>query len=238
MNLETQKSNKNSIAMNELEMDEFDFKPITSGLGFHQQKTSEVKPAFVESPIAKMPEIRPMRKEAPVYQNDLSLFYGSQNTQVQMPHLGTQAMAPTPVVEAPVKIMKKASTVERISAYILDLLMIVSILGIILTAMAHSLEMDLMQAWSEFPHEMTPLVVTLFCGFYLMYFSIFEKGQNSTIGKSLFNLKVVSVEDQALTYSGLLLRSTITLLNFISLGLFSYFDLQGKITHSKVVQGR
>jgi uncharacterized RDD family membrane protein YckC len=234
MNLETQRASK-SLPVIDMEMEDFDFKPITSGLGFHQQKVSEVKPAFIETPIAKVPERKVVaaRESAQLYQNDLSLFYGQTTSH---PSIKTSVTAPE-MKTRKTKIYRVASGAERVTAYLIDLSVVVSLLGVMMTAMARSMEMDLMQAWGQYPNEITPLVVTLFCGFYLIYFSIFEKASSSTLGKNIFNLKVLDLDEKSVSFSALLVRSVVTLTNYVSLGLFSYFNLQNKITHTKVVKG-
>lgn len=230
MNIDTQKANPVSRIPADLDMDDFDFKPITSGLGFHQPKVTEVKPAFIETPVPKPVVTRKAAQPSSnVYQNDLSLFYGHQQP-VSKKTERMEKIAPAPA--------KVAGKVERTAAYILDLAVVGSLLALTLTAMARAMEMDLIEAWMAFPHDMTPLVLILFCGFYLIYFSVFEKTSSSTLGKNLFSLKVISSEEEQLSFSTLLLRSLISMLNFISLGLFSWYDLQNKITQSKVVRVR
>jgi hypothetical protein len=49
---------------------------------------------------------------------------------------------------------------------------------------------------------------------------------------------VTSQNNSSLGLGVLLLRSIFSLMNFISLGLFSYFDLQNRISGSKVIQVR
>jgi uncharacterized RDD family membrane protein YckC len=102
--------------------------------------------------------------------------------------------------------------------------------------MARAADMDLLQAWTEYPHEMTPLAVTLFAGFYIGYFSIFEKSSSSTLGKGLLGIRVVNDENKDQRFIVLILRSIITLANFLSLGLFSWFDLQNKVTGSRIIR--
>lgn len=229
MNIEQVKNQKNSQQIID-DMD-FDFKPITSGLGFHHQKATEVKPVITERTVAMStmtPPVSPLKKGMNVYQNDLSLFYNQTPPQtVSMPEFEQ------PVVEE--KYFRLGGRVERVMAYFADLLLIASALAVILTVMARTISMDLVDIWSQYPNEITPLVVTLFCGFYLIYFSIFEK-TGPTLGKSMFKLRVVNSENKSLSLSALILRSTISLLNFVSLGLFSYFDLQNKVTSSKVIR--
>jgi uncharacterized RDD family membrane protein YckC len=232
MNLEINPSKKNQ-PINVVDDLDFDFKPITSGLGFHHQKTTEVKPAFPEMDLPKANtnhvqikrEVRTYTNAAPVYQNDLSLFYGHE--------LKKEVPAEEKIVE---KTYHLASASQRVIAYILDLSTVLSFLGVVLTVMARLIHMDLMEAWSTYPNEITPLVVTLFVGFYLIYFSIFEKTQQSTLGKSMIGITVLSVNNKPQSFLLLVLRSFLTLANFISLGLFSYFDLQNKVSKTKVVR--
>lgn len=229
MNLDTHQPKKSNIAHDDL--DDFDFKPLTSGLGFHQpSKTTEIKPTFIEKRMSVPTQSAPAipRKETSVYQNDLSMFYGRE-----------VAPEAEKVESRPVeKTYKMASTTQRLTAYLLDMGFIISCLGVMLTVMSRVIELDLIDTWNAYPNEITPLVITLFAGFYLMYFSIFEKTSTSTVGKSLLNLRVVNSENRGMSFTDLMLRSLITLLNFLTLGLFSYFDLQNKITSSKVIRLR
>ena len=229
MNLEQIKNQKNNQVIEDLE---FDFKPITSGLGFHHQKATEIKPVMTERTVTVSTLTQthsPLKKDMNVYQNDLSLFYGQNNQE-------TREMAAPEIKVQEEKYYRLATKPQRVFAYLTDLLLVGSILGIVLTVMARTISMDLLEVWEMFPNEITPLVLTLFCGFYLIYFSIFEKANQSTLGKNLFGLRVVTKQNDTLSLSSLLVRSTVSLLNFISLGLFSYFDLQSKVTSSKVIR--
>ncbi len=235
MNLESNPSKKTAPPVVAPSDDfDFDFKPITSGLGFHTQKTTEIKPAFQES-ISTIQISQPLmspgmnvRKDAQVYQNDLSIFYNREAAAINN-------LAPVAEIKTE-KVYRLASKSYRVIAYSLDLALIASVLGIVLTIMSRLIEVDLMEVWTAYPNEITPLVVTLFCGFYLIYFSIFEKTFTSTLGKSLLKLRVVNLDNRTPNFSSLLLRSFIGLTNFVSLGLFSYFDLQNKVTSSKVIK--
>jgi uncharacterized RDD family membrane protein YckC len=229
MNLEPSVPKKNSVKPvdNFLQDDDFDFKPITSGLGFHHTKTTQdIKPVFtdrIHQPLVPATAL-PVKNEMNVYQNDLSLFYGSEITEKKEKMITEE------------KIVRMASSSSRVGAYLLDLLMVLSLLGIVLTVMARTISMDLMRVWEMFPHEITPLVLVLFAGFYLIYFSVFEKSESSTLGKSIFKIKVVDLEQKPLPFATLMIRSFISLANFLSLGFFSYFDLQSKVTGSKVIK--
>lgn len=229
MNLDTNSSKKkDSVQAMDFDMEDFDFKPITSGLGFHHPKASDVKPVFVDRPQTVIRETRTPKADQQIYQNDLSLFYGKEL-------LGQNETKITPEIKEE-KIIRVAQKADRILAFTVDFLFLVGVMGLILTAMAKAMDMDLMVAWNEYPNEITPLALTLFSGFYLMYFSIFEKAGSSTLGKNFLRLRVVDIRNENPTFTALIVRSFITLMNFVSLGLFSYFDLQNKVTDTKVIK--
>jgi len=229
MNLEQVKNAKNNPPLSDEDF-ELNFKPITSGLGFHSQKISEIKPivnerAITVNPIKATPALK---KEMNVYQNDLSIFYNQNQSGL------IHSEEDMTMVEE--KIFINASKTQRIFAYLIDLLLLTTILGIVLFIMAKTIGMDLIQVWTTYPDEMTPLFVTLFCGFYLIYFSIFDKANHSTFGKNFFGLRVTGLDNSSLSLGSLLLRSLFSLLSFVSLGLFAFFDLQNRISGSKVIR--
>ncbi len=225
MNIETTPLKKKSLGHEDLSMDDFDFKPLTSGLGFHQP-SAEIKTAFTDRNFSQPANsgITTIKKDQTIYQNDLSLFYNRQPQTEPQVDFKTE------------KNYHLATKPQRFFAYLTDLAFIFSIVCMVLTVMARMISMDLMELMNSYPNEILPMILTLFTGFYLIYFSIFEKAAQSTIGKILFNLRVVNEKNELLDFGSLVLRSFITLTNFISLGLFSYFDLQNKITHSKVIR--
>ena len=241
MNLESNSSKKpNPVVVSTpaaIDDIDFDFKPIPSGLGFHSNQTTEIKPVFNETakmsspnismPMPSMPKPQPMaRKESnQIYQNELSAFYGR------------ETMAQTPVEELRVeKIIRSATKSQRVLAYFLDMGLILSCVGLVMTIMARLIEKDLIDVWEAYPNEITPLVMVLFSGFYLMYFSIYDKTHTSTLGKNLLGIRVVDLDNKSPSFTMLMFRSFVMLMNFVSLGLFSYFDLQNKIANTKVIK--
>lgn len=242
MNLESNSSKKpNPVVVSTpaaIDDIDFDFKPITSGLGFHSNQTTEIKPAFnnsanlsassnISMPMPSMPISQPMaRKESnQIYQNELSAFYGREATQA------------TPVEEPRVeKIIRAATKSQRVLAYVLDLGLVLSCVGLVLTIITRLIEKDLIEVWTAYPNEITPMVVVLFTGFYLMYFSIYDKTHASTLGKNLLGIRVVDLDNKSPSFTMLLFRSFVMLMNFVSLGLFSYFDLHNKIANTKVIK--
>ncbi len=247
MNIEANipKSKKQSIEEDGL-FDDLDFKPITSGLGFHHSKAQDVKPVFTEKTLQPVPAsllksnsaskvetiTQSYKSENQVYQSDLSLFYGNTKSEKEDFLSRPQADKQIEVEES----FELASKSQRVFAYLLDLSLLLSSLSILFVVMARIISLDLIEAWTLYPNELTQLFVIMFSGFYLLYFSIFEKSSGSTFGKNIMKIKVVDMDNNPQTILVLLVRSFISYLSFLTLGLFCWFDLQNKITHSKVIR--
>jgi|GEM_PF-1511319 len=231
MNLESNSSSKKPVMIVASDEIDFDFKPITSGLGFHNHATTEIKPTFsdVHSTLTNhVPHTTPnptANKNNQIYQSELSAFYGRET----LPQIPVENVKPE-------KIVRHATKSQRVLAYALDLGLVLSGVALVLTIMSRVIEKDLIDVWMTYSNEITPLVVVLFTGFYMMYFSIFEKTHQSTLGKNLLGITVVDLDNKPQSFTLLVFRSFISLLNFVSLGLFSYFDLQNKVSNSKVVK--
>jgi uncharacterized RDD family membrane protein YckC len=216
----------------DFDLDNFDFKPITSGLGFHHETKTD------SQEIPKVTSLRRERSVASPYQvaepqadsffpSDLESFYSSASKAPSVEKLAARVREVTP--------LKQASSSVRIAAYLLDLGLIFSSVMLTGLTMTRALGLSLSEVASRYPNEATPLILTLFVGYYLIYFSVFEKSETSTLGKSIFSLRVSALEEEKLTLTKLLLRSSLSLLNFVSLGLFSYYDLHSKVSRSRVV---
>ncbi len=217
----------------DFDLENFDFKPITSGLGFHQEPKVEPQ---------EMPKSNPVRRERTgtspyqkfetshesFFPSDLESFYASAS-KAQI----SQKMI-TPMKE--VAPLRSADSSTRVAAYILDLALILSAVTLTGLTMTRVLGLSLSEVANRYPNEATPLMLTLFVGYYLIYFSVFEKSETSTLGKSIFSIRVSAMENEDLTLGKLLIRSSLSLFNFVSLGLFSYYDLQSKMSRSRVVR--
>lgn len=241
MNLEKNGSKKSPVLsdqeLDQFMNDSFEFKPITSGLGFHNQsKTIEVnrtpdpvKPVMPKpAPRLNQPMAARGHIEMDPYSSDLSLFYGKETLiPVQFPETAKEEVY-----------LKPASSSERVLSYMIDLTFVLALNSLIMVFVAFTVNMDLIDMFTQYTDELLPIVLTLFSGTYLIYFSVFEKTSSSTLGKSFLNLRVVGTNQKNASWGTLLLRSFMGLANFISLGLFSYFDLANKVTGTKVVRSK
>jgi hypothetical protein len=224
---------------------DFHFKPITDGLGFHQEKSKSksvrsksmrVKPAQRSREVSKKMEVSPTfgaQNSAGV--EDLTIpgieeFYRAKN-QVSNT-IPDQQVAPIEY--------EQASDMERFVAWVVDTLVIFA--SAILTAVLASSSTMLWNTEGSFPildtlsnSEVLNLVSMLSVGYYVFYFSVLERSFSTTIGKKLMGLEVRGLV-KSLDLRDHLMRSLITLGSIILLGLPCILKLQDKLTKSQVIR--
>lgn len=224
------------IQMDDLDdlLDDVAFRPITDGLGFHHNQTSSkateaVSRVQMPAPARTMKPMAQTPTAHEVVKSDLQLFYHHQGTPLDV-------VQPERVLEEEIKADKKASWGPRILAYAVDL----SVLLIIVMASAKILSIATSISFADLVWEgnveIVSTLIVLFCFFYVLYFSVSEKVQGRTFGKELVGIRVKSIYRVPLTLDVLMLRSLISLLSFISLGVCALVDLHGKLTSTHVVK--
>lgn len=220
--------------------EDFDFKPLSEGLGFHHgnKATEAVKEAtrvMVErsshNSRQSVRQVHPFEQHqlesstlanAPkeFIQNDLALFYNNKQA---------------PVVEFKNEIVveKIASKTLRLSAFVIDMAFISALT--IITIESVSLLTGL-QFWLEL-FTLDSLTAStlgvLFSAYFILYFTLLEKFQGRSIGKDLLGLTLSTTNN--LTMMKIFFRTLLTLVGFVSLGLTNAVDVPSKITGTKVV---
>jgi len=221
--------------------DDFDFKPLSKGLGFHHANKSEE--AVKEATRMMVERSAPARAPAPArsqhpfeqhrlaqasvdaprdfVQNDLALFYAAKaEPQIQL--------------EDPYVPVLAASKPLRLAAFSVDMIVVG---GLAVGTLQSVSWLTGLNVWSEMwmlePTMLTAMVL-VFSGYFLLYFTLLEKFQGKSLGKDLMGLTLAT--DQRPQMTLLFMRSLITLLGFLSLGLTNAVDLPGMITNTKVIR--
>ena len=271
-----------SVSQQELEEDfEFDFKPITSGLGFHGKRQGSVDsenefkktlnssrfssstlkqsshqsqysarnqaPQKPYSELASFSEVSSHQNDAGQFQGDLSLFYQGQvpPTNYQNQFSDNQNSEEDYLFTSTSRLEKKhkftqpaqsATMMKRFFAYVIDLVMVTFIVSSVVFFMTKFIKLNLAEAFSQYREDFLILMGVLFVGFYVIYFSVFEKTRQSTLGKGLFKLSVVVENETSPTFLRLFFRTLLGFINLFTLGLFMSFDWQDKLAKTKVIQ--
>jgi hypothetical protein len=216
--------------MNLENFDEISFRPITDGLGFHNDlldKEAEVKK--IKSVELDPKENHAFSKyftneETLVDRGDLTPFYNNGAEvilQEETPFSQDEAIVA-------VKDNSEVTLVTRFLAWTVDVAIIVSFYFItFFTSLSFvGASMDKLMNLTFF---VDTLPVLLF--YYIFYFSFLDKTNFSTVGKRVFNIQI---KQNRLTMLKTLSRTLITLTSLLTLGLGCVLKLQDKLTDTEV----
>lgn len=258
------KSVETSVEIDDFQLSEESFKPMTKGLGFHHEpKKQAFKPAPQEAkpivhtkslPTQGMPtNAARAQKQSFVPMADLSkdnqkttnnhipsgleAFYSTNNSA-----LANSASVESTFFEeknkTSAKIGKKyqsAPAVYQLSAYVIDILLICSF--VIFTAALLVLASGIeLSMYSRIISQQDLLVfaVAMFSIYYLLYFTILDA--SSTPGKTIFGLKLVKTDGRPVAVKDSFFRAIISLISGVALFLPLMLDFHGKLTDTKVVK--
>jgi len=216
--------------------DESAFKPITEGLGFHQEKKEfkqdiSVKERSRSLKIA-LDQKKSLKTKTFAHENnkqfmgELSAFYNSDESKLKE--------SPVEKLKPVVKFQQHSSYLKRSFAFCIDFL-IVNLLFLVFFAFIYKtsgLRIESVKSMSSLFLTSTFLPVWL-C-FYLFYFSLLEKSKLSTIGKYLCKMKVLGSNRKEPSLLQTMFRSIVTLISLFLLTLPLLFDFQSKLSDTVV----
>lgn len=242
-------SNSNQSLPVEINLDEFmiseeSFKPMTKGLGFHQDvKRPSFKPAPKEvkpfgSATSKVAKSMPQSlssvtqvKAAAQVPTGLEAFYGSTPTPVStdiLPELKTEEKVSKPNFKA-------APMLSQFSAWLIDLLVIASFVAITgaLLVLVSGIEIQMYSKLISI-QDLALFSAAIFSIYYLLYFTILDL--SASPGKTMMGLRVVKCDGKSLSVRNTFTRAFISLLSGIALFLPMVLDFQGRLSDTKVVK--
>ena len=223
--------------------EDFDFKPITAGLGFQTGNKGEeaiqkanLQVAQRATPARSVPVTehpfsahhRSANAAAPAndyVQSDLSLFYAKPN----------ETMAST--MDFPeTKSVEVATLGLRAIAFLVDMMIVGGMTWITFALVSYLTDIDFAASLMEGHSDMMIVVGVMFAGYFTLYFTILEKFQGSSLGKEALGLQVETLDGYGPSLLRALARTLITLVGVLSLGLTAWVDLAGKMTTTRVVR--
>ncbi|MBK23761.1 MAG: hypothetical protein CME70_07115 [Halobacteriovorax sp.] len=208
----------------DFDIDDFDFKPVTKGLGFHQEKQLEKKTVVSQRPKIRTRTERVARVEVP-----------RETPSVELPRpreIQTKGIEKENIIskKTEAKIVPARLGVQG-TGFVFDLFII---LGTQVLINAAFLKLSGLSNIVQFL-EFTWVEQTIFFSFiFLFYFSIFDLVASP--GKRIFSLRLSSTSSKKVTVDQTLIRSVVTLLSFITVFMPLIFDFQGKLSDTKVVE--
>jgi len=247
-NMENQTPNTNdqakdvniTFSSSEFNLDDFDFKPLNEGLGFHHE---ERKNGILPQSNTKAQNISVTRSTRPAVakalgvsnqavvknglesMNSLSAFYSEGQA---------ESVSEEKSIEEVVK-LETARPLLQFAAWLVDVLLVLAISSFLLGLFVLVSGLSFIQFYQLVGmNDLLLFGSVSYSIFYLSYFSILDL--QSTPGKSLFKLKLVREDNVDTLLKDSFLRAFITLISFVTLGLPCLIDFQGKLTDTKVVK--
>lgn len=245
------------IDLDEFQISEDTFKPMTKGLGFHQDtkrpsfkpSPKEVKPfGSPTSPLGKSLNSIPAstigqaNAAKPVMGNQLpsglEAFYGkTQEPATTDTNLFEQKITKTKEEKKLEKAsgLKTAPQMSQFMAWIIDVLVIASfvVLTGVLLVFASGIDYRMYDRLIS-EQDLAAFSAAIFSIYYLLYFTILDL--SATPGKTIFAIRLVKTDGGEVSVKHTFGRALISLFSGIALFLPMLLDFQGRLSDTKVVK--
>ena len=215
---------------------EFSFRPLTQGLGFHHDKQQWPKPIHKVNQTSHLQKSRTNPPPASIRTNQeahtehqevsaLHKIYGP-SIAAKSPFAGRLGSLENPIAKAN---LSEVAVLPQFLAWAIDLLLIgFGTLFIILCSSFITFGDFIGPFYATVSKDLYFLFVALFCLFYLFYFILLDL--NSSIGKCLFSIKLLPTDKEQIEMKNTFVRAFVTLISLMSLGIPAALDFQGKLS--------
>jgi hypothetical protein len=230
------------VNLDEFNLDEDSFKPMTKGLGFHQeQKKNSFKAAPKEVKSFASAKTQPMLNSLSTKNvktiatqhipSGLEAFY---STQVQPRAVDFFEQEVEEKTESKKKVIE-ASSFSQFAAWIIDLLVIASfeiITGAMLI-LASGIEFKVLARLVS-TQDLVAFSVAIFSIYYLLYFTVLDL--SASPGKTLLGIKLIKSDKGNVTVKNTFTRALVSLFSAVALFLPMLLDFQGRLSDTKLVK--
>lgn len=225
---------KIEFSMEDFDLENFNVKPINKGLGFHGKPEEVFRPS---RSTHKPASTTVTQKDKPTPLPPVFTRPAIKIESKPLEHLFSDKNA-APVKEAPVKEDRLASAEKRFFAFMIDVFILAisnAFLWLSFMFLA-GLQLKAENWFKVFNLNETVIFVSVFFSLsYLFYFSLLD--MSSSVGKNLMGLKVKSTKEKInLRVGDTVVRSVISLLSFVAIGLPLFLDFHSRLSDTKVIQ--
>lgn len=249
------------VDLDEFQINEDTFKPMTRGLGFHQDtKRPSFKPAPKEvkafgnpkAPVnsslnssfntslnsipTSIGQNNKTASKAAQLPSGLEAFYGAKPaTPETSNNLFEKNLTKEEVKKEKVVSFVTAPQTSQFFAWVIDILVIASfvILTGALLIFASGIEFNMYSRLIS-TKDLAIFTVAIFSIYYVLYFTILDL--SASPGKTIFGLRLLKTDGEEVTVKNTFSRALISLLSGIALFLPMLLDFQGRLTDTKVVK--
>lgn len=220
-------------------LEDFEFSAITDGLGFHH---SVSEPAKVEKSLSQkaneldqdlkrhIKNLKATKSDSNIHRGDLTPFYSQESVEEKPIEKLEELIAEEDLVET----VQAASSELRFFAWTMDvsLVVILSAITTLLSFYSSGIPMNSITLTSEVSLSLFGSMLLLF---YLLYFTVLDATEHSTVGKRLCGMRVVkSLKPISLSLS--LKRSMFCLISLGLAGLPALLKTQDLFFETQVIK--
>lgn len=212
---------KNSIPVMDFDVEEFDFKPLTKGLGFHHGKDSQPKARTYTKPTHRPAQ----RTVTPVSKRTQS------TPEISLDLPTAKVETPLEKTVKPKKKIRNARMGVQFTSFVFDLIILFGFQGLLNYSFMKVVNLNNISQFIQFTWIEQ---LAFFCFTYLFYFTVLDL--IASPGKKIFNLRMKSTVSKKVTIDQTLIRSVVSLCSFILLFMPLVFDFQGKLSDTRVIE--
>lgn len=235
MDLSSQNNETSKVSFLD-ENEDFDFKPLSDGLGFHHEEKIKLKanqivpkPSTIKNTrSALVSDNRELNNfgtnsvtKSNYIQSDLALFYENKVSEI------SQSSDMEPVFQT------EALKTTRFAAFVADFGLISLVTFFTLSVVSRFTGIDFIQQLLILEEMSMISVAFIFLSYYFIYFTLLEKMQGKTLGMDLFGIKMESSKELSLV--DIFIYEVVVLFGFFSLGITNYMNLPKLICGIKLI---
>jgi len=239
------------VNLDEFNISEDSFKPMTKGLGFHHdQKRSSFKPAPKEvkpfgtarRELKAAAVLSPLSNQntamaAQQMPSGLEAFYGAKGNpgnQNQQNNLENKIELSEVKTETKAN-YKTAGSSLQFFAWAIDLLVIASFVAVTgaLLVFASGIEFEMFARLIS-NQDLVAFTAAIFSIYYLLYFTILDL--SASPGKTIMGIRLLKTNNRNVSVKDTFTRALISLLSSVALFLPMLLDFQGRLSDTKLVK--
>lgn len=243
------------VNLDEFNISEDSFKPMTKGLGFHQdQKRASFKPLSKEAKLFGTARSEP--KAATVLSSlsgslgakastqhmpsGLEAFYGAKGNpgnqnQITHPNILEKKLSISEEKIETKTIYKTVSMGAQFFAWCIDLLVVSSFVAVTgaLLVFASGIQFQMFVRLIS-TQDLIMFATAIFSIYYLLYFTILDL--SASPGKTILGIRLLRIDNKNVTVKNTFTRALVSLLSSVALFLPMLLDFQGRLSETKLVK--
>lgn len=236
------KTNNDILSMLEADDLDFEFKPVTSGLGFN--KPEENQDRMIKEKAKQRLQQKKRIAKTTVQRGDLSPFY-SDVKETPKPTMEASLEKLLPKTESkvePAVKLREVETVEadlsyRFVAHIIDLVLVFALTALTFGLFTFIADLNFAQlAKVKGMIHFQIAVVVILSSYYVFYFTFLDSTKGSTIGKSIVDIRVVNLDDERANIMKTFLKALLTVVSYPLLGALSFTGLTERMSGTKTIE--